>query len=60
MFISCSSLDYIKMLATDISANGCLGNWVDNVAPTGTFVMNPQATWDPKQYGLPANWTVIH
>ena len=60
MFISSSSLDYIKMLATDISANGCLGNWVDNVAPTGTFVMNPQATWDPKQYGLPANWTVIH
>ena len=31
MFDGCSNLSYIKMLATDISASGCLSGWVISV-----------------------------
>lgn len=64
MFLDCVSLNYIKMLATDISASGCLSNWVNGVSPTGTFVANKDATWDTTpgalgDSGVPAGWTVI-
>ena len=59
MFQNCSKLNYIKMLATDISATGCLTNWVSNVASTGTFVKNPDATWEVYgNSGIPNGWTV--
>ena len=59
MFRFCSKLNYIKMLATDISATLCLTNWVDSVASTGTFVKNPEATWDVVgNSGVPEGWTV--
>jgi hypothetical protein len=38
MFYGCSRLNYIKMLATDISANDCLNEWVTGVSATGVFV----------------------
>lgn len=59
MFSECEDLSDIKMLAMDISAVDCLTGWMDNVASTGTFVMNSQATWDPRSYGVPSGWTVI-
>ena len=60
MFYNCSSLNYIKCLATDISANGCLSNWVYDVASTGTFVKNSEATWNfTGNDGIPGGWTVI-
>ncbi len=46
MFDSCSSLKYIKMMAEDISASGCLNKWVEGVSQNGTFVKNASATWD--------------
>ena len=59
MFQNCSKLNYIKMLATDISASGCLGAWVYGVASSGTFVKNPEATWDVVGHsGVPSGWTV--
>lgn len=59
MFQNCSKLNYIKMLATDISAAYCLSNWVNGVASTGTFVKNPEATWDVVgDSGVPSGWTV--
>lgn len=66
MFGSCSKLNYIKMLATDISAQSCLLNWVYNVAATGTFVKNPAMTSLPTAtasntyVGIPSGWTVIN
>jgi hypothetical protein len=57
MFIGCSKLNYIKMMATDISADSCLSYWVSGVSSTGTFVKNKQATWD-EQYIIPTGWTV--
>lgn len=59
MFSGCTKLNYIKMLAIDISATRCLNYWVDGVATSGTFVKNPEATWDVVgNSGIPEGWTV--
>ena len=59
MFGGCTSLNYIKCLATDISATNCTYNWVNGVAPTGTFVKNPNMTsWTTGDSGIPSGWTV--
>ena len=64
MFNGCTSLNYIKMLGTDIAAENCIYNWVENVSPTGTFVMSPDATWDPEnnrgRSGIPDDWNVLY
>ena len=55
MFNNCTKLNYIKMLATDISASSCLTNWVISVASTGTFVKNPSMTTLPAgESGIPS------
>ena len=59
MFNGCTSLNYIKCLATNISAPYCTYNWVSGVASTGTFVKNPNMTsWTTGISGIPTNWTV--
>ena len=59
MFYGCRKLNYIKMLATDISASSCLSDWVAYVASTGTFVKNPAMTSLPTgRSGIPSGWTV--
>jgi len=61
MFSGCTSLNYIKCLATDISANGCTNSWVDGVASTGTFVKNASmSSWTTGENGIPANWTRVN
>ena len=60
MFNGCRSLNYIKCLATNISASSCTGTWVRNVAPTGTFVKNPNMNdWTTGINGIPNGWTVV-
>ena len=59
MFMNCTKLNYIKMLATNISATGCLSNWVNGVSSTGTFVKNKRMTSLPTGVsGIPSGWTV--
>ena len=59
MFDGCSKLNYIKMLATDISASGCLDNWVFGIHTEGTFVKNKNATWNVTgSSGVPSGWTI--
>ena len=59
MFYNCQSLNYIKCLATDISATDCTANWVYNVSATGTFVKNSaMSSWTTGDSGIPSNWTV--
>jgi hypothetical protein len=59
MFKGCTSLSYIKMLATDVSANGCLSDWVKDVAASGYFVKNENATWNVTgANGVPSGWTI--
>ena len=60
MFLGCTSLNYIKCLATDISANACTLNWVYDVAATGTFVKDANTTWPSGTSGIPSGWTVIN
>jgi hypothetical protein len=59
MFEGCSKLNYIKMLATNISAGNCLTYWVSGVSSTGTFVKNKNATWNVTGVsGVPNGWTI--
>jgi hypothetical protein len=52
-------VNFIKMLAIDISAEGCLSNWLYGVPSTGTFVKNKDATWDiTGASGVPSGWTI--
>lgn len=59
MFQGCSSLNYIKCLATNISANYCVREWVNNIAASGTFIKDAEmASWPTGYSGIPSNWTV--
>ena len=59
MFKGCTSLNYIKCLATNITAYLCTNDWVSGVASTGTFVKNPDmASWTAGTSGIPTGWTV--
>ena len=60
MFSGCSSLNYIKCLATNISALNCLSDWVSNVASSGTFLKAASMTsWPAGTSGIPTGWTVV-
>ena len=60
MFNGCSSLNYIKCLATSLGELGqnTLANWTSGVAATGTFVKSSGATWPTGPNGIPTNWIV--
>lgn len=59
MFSGCTNLNWIKMMATDISATNCLSSWTYRVPSTGTFVKNAAATWNVSgSDGIPEGWTV--
>ena len=59
MFYGCTKLNYIKCLATDISASDCTSFWAGNVASTGTFVKAAGMTgWSTGSDGIPTGWTI--
>lgn len=59
MFAHCSSLNYVKCLATDISASYCTKQWLDSVAANGTFIKNSvMSSWTSGVNGIPSGWTV--
>ena len=59
MFRNCAKLNYIKCLATGISASNCTIDWLNGVASTGTFVKNPNMSgWTTGNSGIPTGWTV--
>jgi hypothetical protein len=56
----CYNLQYIKCLATDISAGYCTYNWVQNVPSSGgVFVKKSGTSWTTGDSGIPSGWTVI-
>lgn len=64
MFDGCTKLNYIKaMFLTDPnyqSNNVYTLDWVRDVAASGTFVKNKDATWDVTgTSGIPEGWTVV-
>lgn len=58
MFDGCSSLNYVKCLATDISASYALADWLSGVSSTGTFVKAAGVSWPSGISGIPNGWTV--
>ena len=61
MFYGCKNLNYVKCLATDISAISCTNNFLGNVSPTGTFVKaDDMNDWTRDYYGVPEGWTIIN
>ena len=55
MFYGCSVLDTVTCLATSLGINSTT-SWLSGVAPTGTFVKNPNmSSWT----GIPSGWTVV-
>lgn len=60
MFQDCTKLNYIKAMFTTTPSSTYTSNWVSGVASTGTFVKNPNATWNVTGVnGIPSGWTVI-
>ena len=66
MFYKCSNLNYIKMLATDLttfdyySYDYCFDSWLSGTAAAGTFVKNSAANEDEGGSPIPYGWTVIY
>ena len=59
MFWNCASLNYIKCLATDVSASGSTFMWTNGVASTGTFIKaSSMSSWATGEDGIPSGWTV--
>ena len=58
MFYDSIKLNYIKCLATDISASSAISFWVKDVSSAGTFVKDPNTTWPTGTSGIPSGWTV--
>ena len=59
MFEGCNKLNYIKAKFITTPSHNYTNGWVYNVSPTGTFVKNPEATWDVVgSNGVPRGWTV--
>ena len=59
MFYNCTSLNYVKAMfisGTNQTINAAY--WLKNVAATGTFVKNSEATWSNIEWGIPTGWTV--
>ena len=59
MFWGCSKLNYLKCLATDVSATNCLKGWLFSTPATGTLVVASGTTWAvPDTNDIPSGWTV--
>lgn len=59
MFRNCSSLNRVKALFTTTPDSTFTNNWLSNVASTGTFIKNANATWTTTgANGIPTGWTV--
>ena len=60
MFNGCSKLNYVKALFTTTPGNSYTANWLYDVASSGTFVKNPDATWSVTgTSGVPSGWTIV-
>ena len=59
MFYNCTSLNYVKaMFISGTNSTENAAYWLKNVAATGTFVKNSEATWSNIEWGIPTGWTV--
>lgn len=64
MFHGCSSLTYIKCLATSLYDDGdashfATSNWLAGVSSTGTFIQAEGVTWPRGASGIPTGWVDV-
>ena len=52
-------LNYVKCLATDLSANRATFAWIFGVSQTGTFIKTNGTSWPTGANGIPEGWTVV-
>lgn len=57
MFYGCTNLNSVTTYAQDISAGGCLDNWLDSVSSTGDFYNLGGASYESGSSGIPEGWT---
>ena len=60
MFRDCENLNKITSLATNISAEGCLTDWVENVSTSGTFTKISGVSYPNGSSGIPWGWNVTN
>ena len=59
MFRNCTSLNYIKCLATaNIESSTNIYKWVDGVSSSGAFIKKRGVSWPSGDSGIPDGWTV--
>lgn len=59
MFSGCENINYIKALFLTEPNDNYTQNWVFGVAEQGTFVKDPDATWNVVGFnGVPIDWTI--
>lgn len=59
MFHNCSNLNYVNAAFITKPSASYTTNWLDGVAKEGTFVKNPDATWDVRgEDGIPEGWSI--
>ena len=61
MFNGCKKLNYIKMLANNISAVDCFYDWCDDLQTNGTFIKRAELNWNVRgDNGIPSGWTIVN
>ena len=63
IFTGCSSLSYVKCLATSINAYKAIEGWMANVPTSykGTFIKNSSMSgWSRGTDGIPTNWLIFN
>ena len=59
IFKSCPKVNYVKCLATNITAGSCTTNWLNGVASNGTCIKAASmSSWTRGVDGIPNNWTI--
>ncbi|MBQ7182084.1 MAG: hypothetical protein IJR87_12455, partial [Bacteroidaceae bacterium] len=58
MFDGCTSLNYVRCLATSFDNKQDLGDWLQNVSATGVFIKGGVVDYPRGASGIPTGWTV--
>lgn len=61
MFYGCTSLNYVKCLATlNLNSSSNTYEWLNGVAASGSFVKDANASWTTGTSGIPSDWTIVN
>ena len=61
MFLGCSNLNYVKCLATDMSADSCVYEFLGHeMSYYGTFVRADGVNWSDTNADIPNGWDIIN